>query len=47
VIETVLRDRPYADVAAELGVAPGTLRTRVHYGLRRLRCVLETADAAA
>jgi len=38
-----LRDRPYADVAAELGVAPGTLRTRVHYGLRRLRCVLETA----
>ena len=47
VIETVLRDRPYADVAAELGVAPGTLRTRVHYGLRRLRCALETADAAA
>ena len=47
VVETVLRDRPYADVAAELGVAPGTLRTRVHYGLRRLRCALETADAAA
>lgn len=50
VIETVLRDRPYADVAAELGVPPGTLRTRVHYGLRRLRCVLETLeteDAAA
>jgi RNA polymerase sigma-70 factor, ECF subfamily len=47
VVETVLRDRPYADVAAELGVAPGTLRTRVHYGLRRLRCVLETADSAA
>ena len=47
VIETILLDRPYADVAAEFGVAPGTLRTRVHYGLRRLRCVLETADAAA
>ncbi len=47
VVETVLRDRPYADVAAELGVAPGTLRTRVHYGLRRLRSVLETEDAAA
>jgi RNA polymerase sigma-70 factor (ECF subfamily) len=47
VVETVLRDRPYADVAAELGVATGTLRTRVHYGLRRLRCVLETAEAAA
>ena len=47
VVETVLRDRPYADLAAELGVTPGTLRTRVHYGLRRLRCLLETSDAAA
>jgi RNA polymerase sigma-70 factor (ECF subfamily) len=47
VVETVLRDRPYADVAADLGVPPGTLRTRVHYGLRRLRCALENADAAA
>jgi RNA polymerase sigma-70 factor (ECF subfamily) len=46
-VETVLRDRPYADVAAEFGVTPATLRTRVHYGLRRLRCVLETADTAA
>jgi len=46
-VETVLRDRPYADVAAELGVTPATLRTRVHYGLRRMRCVLETADIAA
>jgi RNA polymerase sigma-70 factor (ECF subfamily) len=46
-VETVLRDRSYADVAAELGVTPATLRTRVHYGLRRLRCVLETGDAAA
>ena len=47
VVETVLRDRPYAEVAADLGIAPATLRTRVHYGLRRLRCVLEAADAAA
>jgi RNA polymerase sigma-70 factor (ECF subfamily) len=47
VVETVLRDRPHADVAAELGIAPGTLRTRVHYGLRRLRGVLETEDLAA
>jgi RNA polymerase sigma-70 factor (ECF subfamily) len=46
VIETVLRDRPHADVAAELGIAPATLRTRVHYGLRRLRCVLQTAGPA-
>ena len=47
VVETVLRDRPFADRAAELGITPGTLRTRVHYGLRRLRCLLETTDAAA
>ena len=46
VVETVVRGRPHADVAAELGVTPGTLRTRVHYALRRLRTVLE-ADAAA
>ena len=46
VVETVLRDRPHAEVAAELGVTPGTLRTRVHYALRRLRSVLE-AEAAA
>jgi RNA polymerase sigma-70 factor (ECF subfamily) len=45
VVETVLRDRPYADVAAEFGVTPGTLRTRVHYGLRRLRRVLEVLEA--
>jgi RNA polymerase sigma-70 factor (ECF subfamily) len=47
VVETVLRDRPHTDVAADLGVTPGTLRTRVHYGLRRLRRVLEAEGAAA
>jgi RNA polymerase sigma-70 factor, ECF subfamily len=47
VVEAVLRDRPYADVAADLGVTPGTLRTRVHYGLRRLRRVLEAEGTAA
>ena len=46
VVETVLRDRPHAEVAAELGVPPGTLRTRVHYALRRLRSFLE-AEAAS
>jgi RNA polymerase sigma-70 factor (ECF subfamily) len=45
-VETVLRDRPHAEVAAELGVSPGTVRTRVHYALRRLRSVLEAEDAA-
>ena len=46
VVETVLRDRPHAHVAAELGVTPGTLRTRVHYALRRLRSVLEAEEVA-
>ena len=46
VVETVLRDRPHADVAAELGVSPGTVRTRVHYALRRLRSVLEAEEVA-
>jgi len=45
-VETVLRDRRHADVAAELGVSPGTLRTRVHYALRRLRSVLEAEEVA-
>jgi RNA polymerase sigma-70 factor, ECF subfamily len=43
VVQTVLLDRPHAVVAAELGVRPGTLRTRVHYALRRLRTQLEIA----
>jgi RNA polymerase sigma-70 factor, ECF subfamily len=46
IVETILRDRPPADVAAELGIPAGTVRTRVHYGLRQLRGLLETADAA-
>lgn len=46
IVETILRDRPPAEVAAELGVPAGTIRTRVHYGLRQLRGLLETADDA-
>src|SRR4051794_24239895 len=37
VVETILRDRPYVDVAREHGIKAATLRTRVHYALRRLR----------
>ncbi|CAN5123118.1 N/A [soil metagenome] len=35
-VETYLRDRPYAEVAAELGVPVGTLRSRVFYALKAL-----------
>jgi RNA polymerase sigma-70 factor, ECF subfamily len=46
IVETVIRDRSPQQVAAELGIPPGTVRTRVHYGLRNLRLALEAADAA-
>lgn len=40
-IETYYRGRPYAEVADELGVPEGTVKSRVYYGLRALRVVLE------
>lgn len=41
IVETHLRDRPYDEVAAELGIPVGTLRSRVFYGLRALREALD------
>jgi RNA polymerase sigma-70 factor, ECF subfamily len=46
IVETILMDRPPREVAAELGIPAVTVRTRVHYGLRQLRGLIETADAA-
>lgn len=40
-VETYYRGRPYAEVAAELGVPEGTIKSRVYYGLRALRIALE------
>ncbi|MFN8160496.1 MAG: sigma-70 family RNA polymerase sigma factor [Solirubrobacterales bacterium] len=40
-VETYYRGRPYAEVAAELGVPVGTVKSRVYYGLRALRNALE------
>jgi RNA polymerase sigma-70 factor (ECF subfamily) len=40
-VETHFRGRPYNEVAAELGVPEGTVKSRVYYGLRALRVVLE------
>lgn len=37
VVEVILRDRAYQEVAAEFGVPVGTVKTRVHYALRTLR----------
>src|SRR5215467_4758864 len=40
-VETHYRGRAYSDVAAELGVPEGTVKSRVYYGLRALKVVLE------
>jgi RNA polymerase sigma-70 factor (ECF subfamily) len=40
-VEVHWRGRPYADVAAELGVPEGTVKSRVYYGLRAMRVALE------
>jgi RNA polymerase sigma-70 factor, ECF subfamily len=40
-VETYYRGRPYAEVAAELGVPLGTVKSRVYYALRALRVALE------
>jgi RNA polymerase sigma-70 factor (ECF subfamily) len=45
IVETVLRDRSSADVAAELGLPAGTVRSRSHYALRRLRELLGETQA--
>jgi RNA polymerase sigma-70 factor (ECF subfamily) len=40
-VEVYYRARPYAEVAGELGVPVGTVKSRVYYGLRALRLALE------
>lgn len=40
-VEVHLRDRPAAEVAAQLGIPEGTVRSRVYYGLQALKLVLE------
>lgn len=41
ILETYFRRRPYAEVADELGVPEGTVKSRVYYALRALRLALE------
>ena len=40
-VETYFRRRPYAEVATELGIPEGTVKSRVYYALKALRLVLE------
>jgi RNA polymerase sigma-70 factor (ECF subfamily) len=41
IVETYYKGRPHADVAAELKIPEGTLRSRIFYGLKALRLALE------
>jgi RNA polymerase sigma-70 factor (ECF subfamily) len=41
IVETYYRGRPYAELATQLGVPEGTIKSRVYYGLRALRNALE------
>lgn len=40
-VETYVKGRPYAEVAAELGIPVGTARSRSFYGLKALRVALD------
>ncbi|MCZ7527928.1 MAG: sigma-70 family RNA polymerase sigma factor [Acidimicrobiia bacterium] len=40
-VEVHYRGRPYDEVAADLGVPTGTVKSRVYYGLKALRLALE------
>ncbi|NEK86794.1 sigma-70 family RNA polymerase sigma factor [Blastococcus saxobsidens] len=41
IVQTHLRGRSHDEVAAELGIPVGTLRSRVFYGLKALRLAME------
>jgi len=47
VLKTVVHDRSYADVAAELDVPVGTVKSRVHYALRGMRGMLDRYELAS
>jgi RNA polymerase sigma-70 factor (ECF subfamily) len=38
------RDLPVRDIAARLGIAEGTVRSRLHYALRRLHAAIQAKD---
>lgn len=41
IVQTYLRGRSYDEVAAELGIPVGTVRSRVFYGLKALRLAMD------
>ena len=47
ILEIHLRGASVAETAARLGIPPGTVKSRVYYGLRALRLVLEEMGVVA
>jgi RNA polymerase sigma-70 factor, ECF subfamily len=43
-VETYYRGRPYAEVATELGITEGTVKSRIYEGLRALKVALEEVE---
>ena len=43
----IVQSRPYPEIAAELDIPVGTVKSRVFHALRRMRAALEAPDAAA
>ena len=41
IVAAHLRGRPYAEIAADMGVPVGTVRSRVFYGLKALRLAMD------
>jgi RNA polymerase sigma-70 factor, ECF subfamily len=46
ILATIVRDRTYDEAAVELDVPVSTVKSRVFYGLRRLRELVEQPAAA-
>lgn len=46
IVETHLKGRSYAEVAAEHGIPVGTVRSRVFYGLKALRVAMDEMGVA-
>ena len=46
IVQTHLLERPYAEVATELSIPLGTLRSRVFYGLKALRVAMDEMGVA-
>jgi RNA polymerase sigma-70 factor (ECF subfamily) len=47
VVAAYYEGRPVADIARTLGVPPGTVKSRLHYGLRSLRLLLQEKGVTA